>query len=142
MAEGQQNVYIIGIGDVESYEIKHICKTKKTARKRFNEIKQEIIDNHKQDIKRYENEQTYEHYYEQYVIHQIKHLREEFKNSNIIGLHPDYYTSHENAVQYLTHSIADKLKEISKIERTSFEDPHCADTYGYHPRLSIFPIEI
>lgn len=138
----QKKLYVIGIGDVESYEIKHICKTKKTARKRFNEIKQQIINSHKEDIKRYENEQTYKHYREQYIIDPIKHICEKFQNPSIIGLYLDYYFSHEDVVQYLSHSIADKLKEIRKIERTSFEDPHCADTVHYHPRLSIFPVEI
>lgn len=49
-------VYLVGSSDVESCDIRHVCLSKETALKRWEEIRQELIERNIEVWKDYDNE--------------------------------------------------------------------------------------
>ena len=49
-------VYLVGSSDVESCDIRYVCLSKETALKRWEEIRQELIERNTEVWKDYDNE--------------------------------------------------------------------------------------
>lgn len=41
--KANKQVYVVGIADVESFHIKHICLSEETARKRFDKVREGLL---------------------------------------------------------------------------------------------------
>lgn len=52
-------IYIVGVRDVEDCNDVYACKSKKTAVKRWNELRLEVIDNIKTSMKRTKDDSSY-----------------------------------------------------------------------------------
>jgi len=60
--KANKQVYVVGIADVESFHIKHICLSEETARKRFDKVREGLLKEAKH-IKRKSKRDYHEEYY-------------------------------------------------------------------------------